>query len=627
MRRFRVWLGIASVVFLVGQSGCVPAPLNWSPDGKWLAYVTVERSTNGVLDTDWFFNSPDASTPDPRREMEKLGQPLVYRIWATRSDNSGSAKIDESPYPMTSPSWNARGTALAYGKIEKNDIGGQEFQIVIQDGPTSRRVLCRQSFSEIKPEYSQITSTAPAWSPDGKYLAVPSIKPAGLAIVRGDTGRIVKSLADATLPSWSPDGTKLAFIRSGEPEALYCLDAGFDSPRKLTEVGPIGQAPTWSRDGVHIMTVRGMAQPSDGQPRYKSTLVRVNAETGVFDLVRNLENNRYGVDPILPEVSAVFDRDGDNLFFTAANSGLSSIIIWIQTRNNGVRDQFAPLHLSVPIGPLAIQPQGELMALRLGVGTGPGPIALMEPISHKLTPIAPDVPSRLEWIRLLVAVSRHVLSRHAPDGMAKLAPIGRPTSLILPGETTPTSEIANFLRRVGRLGGPLCELGSDVSLDPSKQRVFTQAKLYFAYLRQDFETVVETIDEIEPTLTSRDERLRLLGLRAQIDLLKGDTTNAGIAVDYLRSVVRPKNTRFERTARGPVLTKEDEMVPDWTKSLAYRLETAVKPSAEPPADTTDHTNFDAPQPGLGLDPPPDVFVPGRRRRFMQEIPQELFRER
>ena len=587
--------------------------------------LRYERGDQGILDTDWFYTTPGLTTPQPRNAMEQVGPPTLYRIWATRGDNSGSVRIDESPLPLTSPGWNARGNSLAYGKIAKAVDGTLEFQIIVQDGLESRRLLVRQPLDEFKKEFEHLPNLAPAWSPDGRYLAIPHVQPHGLAIVRTDNGHLVKMIDEAYLPSWSPDGSRLAYIKTGNPESLYCLDAGFGSPRLLTDVRGIGQAPTWSRDGQQILTIRGMELPGDGQPRVKATLVRVNADSGQFELIRNLENNRFGADPILSEVSAVLDRDGENLFFTASNSGLNTIIIWIQTRTNSVRNQFNPLHVSVPIGAMAIQPLGEQIALRLGTGIETGPIALMDPQTTKLTPITPDLASRLDWIRMLVTLSRHLIATHQAEAIMKLALPARPTSLPLPGDAAPNSELANKLRAIGTMGGPVCNAEGDQTLDEETKRILTRARLYFAYLRNDFATATTALEEMESTVVTRDLRLRLMGLRAQIDIAKGDVASARPTVEYLQTILRPKIFRYESTLTGPVLTIEERGQTDWPKGLASRLATANLPPLEE-EDKTDHTNFDAPQPGLGLDPPPQDFTPKRGRRFNRALPDAPFKE-
>ncbi len=613
MQHNRRGLGAGLITLIMTIPGCWPAPLAWSPDGKWLAYVTIDRTPTGILTTDWLYDSPGADTPEPRREMERLGEPTEYRIWTTRGDNSGSVQIDASPLPLTSPCWNPRGTALAFGKVARLPSGAVEFQIVVQDAPDRRRILVRQPLDELKSEWQKLPTMAPAWSGDGRYLAVPHLQPNGLAIVRADTGQVVKTLDDAYLPSWSPDGSRLAFVRGGETEGLYCLDAGFGSPRLLTEVGPIGQAPSWSRDGQHILTIRGLAQPGDVlKPRLKATLVRVHADSGQFELVRNLENNRFGADPILSEVSAALDRDGENLFFTASNGGLSTIMLWVHTRTNSVRNQFPALHLSIPVGALSIQPTGEQLALRLGTGTGTGPIALMDPQTTKLTPIIPDLASRLEWIRMLVALSRHTIALNSAEIQTKTGVPARPTSLPIPGETPTNSELSNRLRTIGTLGGPICEREGDLTLDAQSRRILLEAKLYFAYLRGDYESSLTLLEEVEPHAQTRNHRLKLLGLRAQIELAKGDLDSATPAIEYLQSIVKPRVFRYETTPSGPVLTPEERESLDWPKALATRLVIARETTAE--EDKTDHTNFDAPQPGLGLDPPP-VFPDSPIRPF------------
>ena len=52
MRRARV--GVAGLVSAL-LVGCVPSPLLWSPDGKWLAYTMAVRPADRVLAPGWLF--------------------------------------------------------------------------------------------------------------------------------------------------------------------------------------------------------------------------------------------------------------------------------------------------------------------------------------------------------------------------------------------------------------------------------------------------------------------------------------------------------------------------------------------------------------------------------------------
>ena len=98
-------------------------------------------------------------------------------------------------------------------------------------------------------------ASAPAWSPDGTWLAFAAERPgrsvAQIFLARPDgTGiravtRASHDWTDAD-PSWSPDGSELAFRRPGW--GLYQVSATGGRARKLTS-GGFDSHPSWGRDG------------------------------------------------------------------------------------------------------------------------------------------------------------------------------------------------------------------------------------------------------------------------------------------------------------------------------------------------------------------------------------------
>ena len=104
-----------------------------------------------------------------------------------------------------------------------------------RDGRASRIVRMREA-------------AAPAWSPDGRWIAFSGIRRGGTAdlwLARPDGGDIHRLRAggsDDTTPVWSPDGSMIAFDQ-GQEVAVVDLASG-----AVRTVGPITDA-AWSRDG------------------------------------------------------------------------------------------------------------------------------------------------------------------------------------------------------------------------------------------------------------------------------------------------------------------------------------------------------------------------------------------
>jgi TolB protein len=105
----------------------------------------------------------------------------------------------------------------------------------------------------------------PAWSPDGKRLALvqPNHRGDSDLVVLTMEGRKVRQLTGNaginTEPAWSPSGDQLAFTsdRSGTPQ-LYLMEKDGSSVRRLTLEGSYNASAAWSPDGSMLAYVSRM---------------------------------------------------------------------------------------------------------------------------------------------------------------------------------------------------------------------------------------------------------------------------------------------------------------------------------------------------------------------------------
>jgi Tol biopolymer transport system component len=110
--------------------------------------------------------------------------------------------------------------------------------------------------------HNAVRDSAPAWSPDGSWIAFSSSRAgrSGIWVVSAE-GRGAHALRIAGgEPAWSPDGRRLAFAhaRSGvarETVDLYVANADGSGVRRLTHerVGVVSHHPSWSPDGRSIV--------------------------------------------------------------------------------------------------------------------------------------------------------------------------------------------------------------------------------------------------------------------------------------------------------------------------------------------------------------------------------------
>ena len=195
--------------------GCnAPSYLSWSPNGKLLAYTCRDMAVG------------------------PSGNGTVYTI---RPDGTGRRLIAAGPIPAFSPTWSPDGKRLAYSTGEmpfpvhtsgRRGVPGYVSYVYVIDlaGRYARRVA---------------TGALPDWSPDGKTIAyfAPGCAPTpdnkGRIRLVTPTGRDVTPAtascngvgpAGHPVPAWSPDGRQLAV---GTDTALYVMNGRGNGLRQL----------------------------------------------------------------------------------------------------------------------------------------------------------------------------------------------------------------------------------------------------------------------------------------------------------------------------------------------------------------------------------------------------------
>ena len=140
-------------------------------------------------------------------------------------------------------------TRIAYVSVE-GQPPSQKFQLIVADadGENQRLVL-----------ESRYPLMSPSWSPDGQWLSYVSFENKRSAIyvqfVRTGERRQVSARAGINgAPAWSPDGKKLALTlggSSGNPD-IYILELQTQNLQRVTDDPSIDTEPTWSPDGKFI---------------------------------------------------------------------------------------------------------------------------------------------------------------------------------------------------------------------------------------------------------------------------------------------------------------------------------------------------------------------------------------
>ncbi len=579
---------IALVVLgLLAGVGCLHPPLFWSPDGAWLAYTIGKRSPRQALKPGWLFETVHSQTlsgaaAESKPERGKTSG-LKYQIWASKAADEVSVLLEESSGPLTSPVWKPDGTALAFGKIVNETQGGGRFEIVVQDGPRHQRVISSEPFptGELGAEATDLPDLSIAWSPDGRWLAVPRVNPRGLAILKADNGRVVKTIDDSYLPAWSPDSRVLAYVHAGESDSLFCLTiAPLGAPRPMIDLGASASsiAPVWTRDGKAILAVRS---GPGGRFSNDVELVQVSLDTLRVDVVRRLIASRpsgAGDEQVL-SYSYASSRDADEFFSVSVVEGQETSIVRSFPRRSKdkafeeeIHSRFHPVDAVVPIGSISLSPTERKLALRMGPAGFLAPPAIFDLASAHLQPLLPDDHARVEWIAIAVNAARKVLALGAPAA-EKSRETASPTILPPPGEAFLDSSFAPRIKTIANFGMSLCERPAGlVRPEPEVQAVLDEALLFFSYLNEDFKRSRAALEAVEAKARTADERLRMLGLRAQIALGLREFDRARSIIDFIASTQPRRVQRVEDSPDGRSVSELVTPTQLWIRSLRKRID-------------------------------------------------------
>jgi Tol biopolymer transport system component/DNA-binding winged helix-turn-helix (wHTH) protein len=192
-------------------SGISAGELDFSRDGKWVAYVSYPERT----------------------------------LWRSRLDGSENQQLTYSPVAAFLPRWSPDGGQIVYVDLQSGRPW-KIFLISAKGGSPQGLLVGDETFSD------------PTWSPDGKQIcfgrspyANASIKKIEVLDLESKQISAIPGSENLYSPRWSPDGQYLAGL-SADSKNLLLYDFKTQKwTNWISEPGAIG-FPTWSRDGRYV---------------------------------------------------------------------------------------------------------------------------------------------------------------------------------------------------------------------------------------------------------------------------------------------------------------------------------------------------------------------------------------
>ncbi|HEY6108021.1 MAG TPA: BTAD domain-containing putative transcriptional regulator [Gemmatimonadales bacterium] len=253
---------------LADEGGSSPNSLAWSPDDRWIAYVTGNPLWPGGWNTapsQIWLAAADGSRRVPVTDATHLnvspawldalhllfvsdrdGQREVYAVSLDRSGSPGAAAKVPGGTDAHSISVSADGRRLAVARAHAaQNVRGFPLH---GHRPLSAREGTAVTFG------SQVVETHDV-SPDGRWLAYDTNLHgnADIYIVRLDGGApvpLVTGPASDYSPRWSPDGREITYYGGDEGGGIWVVSAAGGTPTRL---GGPGELPIWAPDGLSIV--------------------------------------------------------------------------------------------------------------------------------------------------------------------------------------------------------------------------------------------------------------------------------------------------------------------------------------------------------------------------------------
>ena len=220
-------------------------------------------------------------------------------------------RLASDGYAHQMPAWSPDGKSIAMWQ-QKPDTNGRQLVLISPLGGPERTLL---AWNELPGRI--------AWSPDSRWLAISPVNPRGsldkgLVLLSPETGERVdwdsldRVFVGSAEPSFSPDGTRLAYTRTtGDfTGQLNIVAVGRDgrpagAPTTVAYKGQELHSPVWTADGRSLLVIEGDTSSNGGVTRIPLDAPARARRLGGLEHVKTLALSHDGT-------TLVFSRGGDN---------------------------------------------------------------------------------------------------------------------------------------------------------------------------------------------------------------------------------------------------------------------------------------------------------------------------
>lgn len=236
----------------------LPLGLEWSPDGRRLAFHTEVRKNIDVYVVNANGKNlkrlTEDAAEDSRPSWHPSGKTIAFttnrdgnfEIYTMTDGGQALKNVTNDAVKDTDPAWSPDGRRMAFTSKRGRTLG--DIYVMDANGENLRNLTKNRS-----------ANTHAAWSPDERKIAFISNRTGAANIYAMDAadGANQVPIACCRDPEWSPDGEKIAGATFGGGSRIFIRDADGKGPQlELPGVSNVSRAPAWfDPDFVTVFSV------------------------------------------------------------------------------------------------------------------------------------------------------------------------------------------------------------------------------------------------------------------------------------------------------------------------------------------------------------------------------------